>query len=131
MHTYVLSSAMEDFWERARFRVHALCILSFRIFQPRHEKTNILHMRKQRRRSVSRNREADQRLCFRYTDSTIPLNFKPLTIFCGSTDRFVSDQVGNKNVDFSHDAAHLVISRFRYKKSPSILVLIVLVPGHW
>ena len=36
--------------------------------EPRHEKTNILHMRKQRR-----NREADQRLCFHYIDSTIPL----------------------------------------------------------
>ena len=35
------------------------------------EKTNVLHMRKQRRRSG--NREADQRLCFRYIDSTIPL----------------------------------------------------------
>ena len=39
--------------------------------EPRHEKTGFLHMRKQRRRSASR--EADQRLCFRYTDSTIPL----------------------------------------------------------
>ena len=36
-------------------------------------------------------READQRLCFRYTDSSIPLlfkmqNFKPLAIFCGSNN---------------------------------------------
>ena len=35
-------------------------------------------------------READQRLCFRYTDNTIPLlskseNFKLLSIFCGCT----------------------------------------------
>ena len=36
-------------------------------YGPRREKTNILHMRKQRRRS------ADQRLCFRYIDTTIPL----------------------------------------------------------
>ena len=46
------------------------------------------------------NREADQRLCFRYTDSTIPLLpkseiFRPLAIFCGCTARFVSDLVGN------------------------------------
>ena len=51
------------------------------------------------------NREADQRLCFRYIDSTIPLlskirNFKCLTIFCDCTARFVSDQVGNQNVGF-------------------------------
>ena len=44
-----------------------------RKYEPRHEKTNGLHMRKQRRRSASRNSEADQRLCFRYIDSTIPL----------------------------------------------------------
>ena len=35
--------------------------------EPHHEKSNILHMRKQRRRS------ANQRLCFRYIDNTIPL----------------------------------------------------------
>ena len=41
--------------------------------------------------------EADQRLCFRYTDSTIPLlpKLKPLAIFCGCTALFVSDLVGN------------------------------------
>ena len=39
------------------------------INEPPHEKTNNLHMRKQRRR----NREADHRLCFRCTDSTITL----------------------------------------------------------
>ena len=45
------------------------------LYEPRYEKTGFLHMRKQRRRSASRcgNRKADQRLCFRYTESTIPL----------------------------------------------------------
>ena len=45
------------------------------LYELRHEKTGFLHMRKQRRRSASRlpYREADQRLCFRYTYSTIPL----------------------------------------------------------
>ena len=47
------------------------------------------------------NREADQRLCFRYNDSTIPLhsnsqNFQPLSCFCDSTGRFVSDLFGNQ-----------------------------------
>ena len=41
--------------------------------EPRYEKTRFLHMRKQRRRSALRSREADQRLCFRYMDSRIPL----------------------------------------------------------
>ena len=42
-------------------------IFSTELFEPRREKNGFLHMRKQRRRSASRY------LCFRYTDSTIPL----------------------------------------------------------
>ena len=43
------------------------------------------------------NREADQRLCFRYKDSTIPLLSKSDS---DSTAWFVSDQVGDQNVGF-------------------------------
>ena len=43
------------------------------MYELRREKTGFLHMQKQRRRSASHNREADQRLCFPYIDSTIPL----------------------------------------------------------
>ena len=47
------------------------------------------------------NREADQRLCFRYIASTIPLLPKyNLAIFCSCAARFVSDKVGNQNVGF-------------------------------
>ena len=50
------------------------------------------------------NREADQRLCFRYTDSTIPVRiFTPLAIFFDCTARCVSDQVGNPEDRFSHN----------------------------
>ena len=42
-------------------------------FEPRYEETGFLHMRKQRRVQLRGDREADQRLCFRYTDSSIPL----------------------------------------------------------
>ena len=58
--------------------------------------------------------EADQRLCFRYTDSTISLllikirNFKPPAIFCGCTARFMSDLVGNPEDRFSHIEAHII-----------------------
>ena len=61
-------------------------------------------------------READQRLCFRYRDSTIPLlpikiqNFKPLAIFCRCTARFVSDLVGHREARFSHNEAHNVVA---------------------
>ena len=57
------------------------------------------------------NREADQRLCFRYTDSTIIRKFKPLASFCGSTDKFVSDLVGNPEGRFSHNEAHISSTR--------------------
>ena len=64
------------------------------------------------------NREADQCLCFRYTDSTIPLlpkdkNFKLLaifcdcTVFCDCTARFVSDLVRNPEDWFSQNEAHV------------------------
>ena len=42
-------------------------------FEPRHEKTNFLHMRKQNTDQLRGNREADQCLCFRYIDSPIAL----------------------------------------------------------
>ena len=54
-------------------------ILSNTIFEPPRGKTNNLHRRKQRRTSVisfAVNHEADQRLCFRYSNSTIPLLLK-------------------------------------------------------
>ena len=51
------------------------------------------------------NREADQRLCFCYSDSTVPLllkseNFRLLALFCACTGRFVSDLFGNDIVGF-------------------------------
>ena len=50
------------------------------------------------------NREADQRLCFRFSDSTIPLLLKSeisrLALFCDCTDRFVSDLFENHIVGF-------------------------------
>ena len=52
-------------------------------------------------------READQRFCFRYTDSTIR-NFKPLVIFCDCTARFVSNLVGNPEDRFSQNEAHFI-----------------------
>ena len=42
--------------------------------EPRREKNGFLHMRKNEDADqLHGNREADQRLCFRYMDSTIPL----------------------------------------------------------
>ena len=73
------------------------------------------------------NREADQRLCFRYTDSTDPStsyirNFKPLAIFCDSAALLVSDLVGNPEDRFSHNEAHFVLDTW-HDTSPVILYL--------
>ena len=43
------------------------------INEPRHEKTNILLCENKDADQLRGNRKADQRLCFRYIDSTIPL----------------------------------------------------------
>ena len=52
---------------------------------------------------LRRNCEADQRRCFRYSDSTIShLNpkFQASSSFCACTGRFVSDLFGNHIVGF-------------------------------
>ena len=57
------------------------------------------------------NREADQRLCFRYMDSTVQslvyLNpkFQASSYFLCCTAWFVLDLVGNPEDRFSHDGA--------------------------
>ena len=69
-------------------------------FEPRCEKTGFCIWENKDADQLRGHCEADQCLCFRYMDSTIPLlskveNFKPLAIFCGSTVWVVSDLVGN------------------------------------
>ena len=58
------------------------------------------------------NREADQRICFRYTDSTIPLlpksEISSLYPSSVAVVRFVSDLVGNLEDRFSQNEAHSI-----------------------
>ena len=51
------------------------------------------------------NREADQRLCFRYMDSTIPVLLISEISSCGCTELFVSDMVGSPEDRFSQNEA--------------------------
>ena len=76
---------------KQRSRVH--------IIEPHHEKTNICTCENKDADQVCGNHEANQRLCFRYMDSKIPLLSKS-EIFCSCTAWFVFDQVGNHNVSF-------------------------------
>ena len=64
---------------------------------------------------------ADQRLCFRYTDSRIPLLPRSLAIFCGCAAWFVSDLVGKPEDRFSQKEAHILI---QYR--PCLIMLICL-----
>ena len=57
---------------------------------------------------------ADQRLCFRYTDSTIPLLSKSEISSLKASSvvvqpGFVLDLVGNPEDRFSHNEAHMII----------------------
>ena len=61
------------------------------------------------------NREADQRLCFRYTDSTISLLLKSETCFCDCTGWFVSDLVVNPEDRFSRVAAQISLLPGRFR----------------
>ena len=66
-----------------------------KIIELGHEKNGFLHMRKQDADKHRGNREADQRLCFRHTDSAIRLLSKSeislsLAIFCGFTEDLFS-----------------------------------------
>ena len=67
------------------------------------------------------NCEADQRLCFRYLDSTILAlpteNFMLLAILLGCTDRFMSDLVGNPENRFSCVAAPI---RYHVQLKPRV-----------
>ena len=79
-----------------------------RIIELCREKTNVLHMQKQRCRSASSNHEADQHLCFRYLNSTIPLlpKIKPLAIHLQWLYSLVYVRPGqNPHCWFSHVAA--------------------------
>ena len=56
---------------------------------------------------VGGNREADQRLCFRYIASTIPVLPKYQISNLDCTARFVSDQIKNPEDRFSHNEAQI------------------------
>ena len=63
------------------------------------------------------NREADQRLCFRYSDSTIPLLLKSEALFCACPGRFVLDLVGNHNVGFPTRWLNYIIATRRCRSA--------------
>ena len=53
--------------------MHFMVNIGVLLFEPRHEKTGFCICENKDADQLRGNREADQRLCFRYTDSTIPL----------------------------------------------------------
>ena len=70
------------------------------------------HCLKKPTKCLGENKGADQRLCFRYVDSTFPLFksliFKLLACFFAYTSLFVLDLVGNPEDQFSRVTAHIL-----------------------
>ena len=54
-------------------KLSSSCMRRYGAYEPRHETNGCLHMRNKDADQLRGNREANQRLCFRYTESTIPL----------------------------------------------------------
>ena len=54
-------------------KLSSSCMRRYGAYEPRHDTNGCLHMRNKDADQLRGNREADQRLCFRYTESTIPL----------------------------------------------------------
>ena len=74
---------------------------------PRHEKTGFFaHAKTKAQISCTVNAQLISAFVF-YTDGTIHLLSKPLSIFCGCRVRFVSDLFGNPEDRFSHDGIHI------------------------
>ena len=74
MSVYLMSELTLEFMHQIKTALHltkpCFCIITM---EPRYEENGFLPMRKKKYADQLRgNREADQRLCFRYTDSTIP-----------------------------------------------------------
>ena len=70
------------------------------------------------------NGEADQRLCFRYTDITISLlpkyEISSLQPFLSLYSLFVRDLVGNPEDRFSHNEAHMNYMRRTIQKEKKV-----------
>ena len=84
---------------------HLLQISLTKQYEPNREKTGFCICENKGADQLCSNCTDDQRLCFRYMDSTLPLllqskNVKLLACFCYCTDRFVSDLFGNHIVGF-------------------------------
>ena len=78
-------------------------------FEPRLEKTNVCRCENKDADQLRGNRKADQRLCFRYLDSTIPLQF-PASSHLQWLYSLVCVRPGqNPNCWFSHSGALLGI----------------------
>ena len=54
-------------------KLSSSCMRRNGAYEPRHDKNGCLHMQNKDADQLRGNREADQHLCFRYTERTIPL----------------------------------------------------------
>ena len=96
----------------------ALCLVSVVNLSRRMRKPTICIGENKGADQLRSNCEADQRLCFRYTDSTIPLLSKSKTTFCDSISPVCVGLGRDPNCWFSHAPAHF--TAFLYSRLWSI-----------
>ena len=93
------------------------------ILEPRHKKTGILHIRKQRHSAVTAHLISVFAFATLKVKSLLPKTriFQPLAIFCDRTVRFVSDLVGNPEDRFSDDVTNITSCRQIEMVLPSLV----------
>ena len=102
-----------------------LCLISVQFIECTYHLSRVMRKldfclgEKRAQNQLRSNCKADQRLRFRYTDSTIPLLPKfeissVLSIFCRCTGWFLSDLVGNPDCLFCHARAHFVFCLLKW-----------------
>ena len=92
---------------------HSNAIIIYQKYEPRSGKTGFLHLRKQRRRSASRQPRSWSAPLFSLhrqynSPSSLIRNFKSLAIFSDCPAKFVPDLDGNPEDWFSQNKAHMV-----------------------
>ena len=81
--------------------------VSTQSYEPRYEKSDFLHMRKQRRRSASRIPRSLSAHLFSLHLFYLNSKFQASSHLCGCTAWFVLDLVGSPEDLFSHNEAHI------------------------
>ena len=107
----------KDKWRRSVYTgCHSCFVQKLMTYEPHHEKSDFCLCKNKDADQLRSKDEADQRLCFRYMDSTFQFSFflnpkfpasTQTSHFCDCTGQFVLDLVRNPEAQFSHVVPHI------------------------